>query len=135
MNLNAVPWVGGFYLLYEFGYEVIFRFALLFAPALQRLNEFEGLGLSLFTESIVASITLLTILFTTPMVLFIVFWVLPLLSKLRKSRTRIENIFIGQDQAVYLPARIHSELRPYRSFLTGLLVAIGFLAIMILLRV
>jgi hypothetical protein len=128
-------WVGGFYLLYVFGYEVVFQFTILFAPSLQRLSEFEGLGLSIFTESIFASITLLTILFATPMLLFIVIWMFPLLSRLRKSRTSLQNIFIGQNQAVYLPAETHSQLRPFLAFLTGLLGAIGFLVLIVLLRV
>jgi hypothetical protein len=128
-------WVGGFYLLYVFGYQIIARIALIFAPSLQRLSPFEGLGLSIVTESIVASITLFTILFTLPMLLFIVIWVFPLLSKLRKSRTRLQDIFIEPNQAVDLPAKTHSQLRPFWAFLTGLLVAAGFLVVITLLRV
>jgi hypothetical protein len=128
-------WVVGFYLLYVFGYEAVLSFAILFAPILQRVSTFEGLGLSIYTESIAVSITMLTILFTTPMSLFMVIWVFPLLSKLRKSRTSFQNIFIGQNQEIYLPAKSHSQLRPFWAFLSGLLVAAGFLAVISLLRV
>ena len=128
-------WIAGFYFLYEFGYEVVFRFAVLFAPALQRLSEFESLGLSLYTESIMLSITLLGILFIGPMLLFIVIWIFPLLSRLRKSRTSVQHVFIEEQETAYLPAKVHSQLRPFVAFLAGLIVAIGFLVIVTLLRV
>jgi hypothetical protein len=128
-------WAVGFYLLIKFGYEFVFRFALIFVPVLQRQSEFEGLGLSLYTESVVASITLLTILFNTPMLLFIAVWLFPLLSKLRKSRTIIQNVFVREKQALNLPAKTHPQLRPFSALLAGLLVAFGFLFLITMLRV
>jgi len=128
-------WVVGFYILYEFGYEVVFRLALLFTPSLQRLSEFRNLGLSLYTESIMLSITLLAILFTSPMLLFAVIWIFPLFSRARKSRTSVQHIFIEEQETAYLPAKVHSQLRPFLAFLAGLMVAIGFLVIVTLLRI
>ena len=128
-------WVGGFYLLYEFGYEVVFQLALLFAPALQRMSEFQGLGLSLYTESILASFVLLPILFTLPMLLFSAIWIFPLLSTVRKSRTHVQNIFLEKEKTAYLPAQAHSQLRPFSAILAGVIIAIGFLVVVTLLRV
>jgi hypothetical protein len=61
--------------------------------------------------------------------------VFPLLSKLRKSRNSLQDVFIEPNQAVDLPAKTHSHLRPFWAFLTGLLVAVGFLVVITLLRV
>jgi Zn-dependent protease with chaperone function len=128
-------WVGGFYLLFRFGYEVVFQIALLFFPALQQVPEFSGLGLSLYTESILASLMLLPILLTFPMLLFTPIWLFPLLSRLRKSRINLQNVFIEEGKTMYMPAKIHSQLRPFSAFLAGVIVATGFLVIMALLRV
>jgi len=128
-------WVGGFYLLYRFGYEAVFYIALLFAPALQRMSEFAGSGLSLYTESILASLILLPILLTFPMLLFTPIWLFPLLSKLRKSRINLQNVFIEEGNTTYLPAKVHSQLRPFLAFIAGVIVATIFLVVITLLRV
>ena len=128
-------WVGGFYLIFRFSYEVVFYIALLFAPGLQRMSEFAGSGLSLYTESILASLILLPILLTLPMLLFTPIWLFPLLSRLRKSRTNLQNVFIEEGSTTYLPAKVHSQLRPFPAFLAGVIVATVFLVIIALLRI
>ncbi len=128
-------WVSGFYLLYKFGYEVVFTLAKLFIPALQRMSEFSGLGLSIYTELILSSLVLLPILLTIPILWFIIVWTFPLLASMRRSRTKLEHVFIEGDVVAQVPAKIHPALRPFATFLTGFIFAVGFIGMIALLRV
>jgi len=128
-------WVVGFYILYGFGAQVSFTLALAFTPALQRLSTLEGLGLNIIAESILASFTGLPLVLTLPILLFIVIWLFPLLSRLRTSRTSLQGIFVPDSGPFYMPTRFHPQLRPFAAFLAGLVIALGLLALAALARV
>jgi len=128
-------WTGGFYLLQKFGYEVALAFAFTLVPSLQRVAGFEGLGLSLYTESIVAYLMFTPILLTSPILLSTILWIFPLLSKSRKSRTSLQNIFLGDHSIISLPAKTQPQLRPFAAFLAGSIVAAAFIIIVAFIRI
>jgi hypothetical protein len=128
-------WTGGFYLLQQFGYDAVFVLAFALVPSLQRVSNFEGLGLSLLTESIMSYLILAPILLTSPVLLSTILWIFPLLSKSRKSRTSLQNIFLGDHGSISLPAKIHPQLSPLPAFLAGVEVAAIFIGIVALVRI
>lgn len=124
-------WIGTIISLQKFGLPLV---QLLWDFLSSLLPVLVDSSLSNLTKWVLNTTTALQVYFAFSLPFLVFLWTFPLAARLRKSRTKMQNLFIGNNEVADLSAKQHPYLRPFWAFLAGLATSFCFILFIAFLR-